>query len=122
MENTSVSSGFFKLIFTVKADAPEGDFEVSCTVTAKRKADDFEATVPTEIVSGSVTVRHILPGDLDGNEAVNSNDVVYLLYHTLFPESYPANQDADFNGDNAVNSNDVVYLLYHTLFPESYPI
>ena len=121
-ENTSISGGFFKIILKVKAEAPEGDFVVSCKVTAKRMADDFEATVPTNVVSGTVIVQHVLPGDLDGNEAVNSNDAVYLLYHTLFPETYPVNQIVDFNGDGSVNSNDVVYLLYYTLFPENYPI
>ena len=63
-----------------------------------------------------------LSGDLNGDGAVNNEDVAYLLWFTLFPEDYPLSVDADFTGDGAVNNEDVAYLLWHTLFPEDYPI
>lgn len=62
------------------------------------------------------------PGDFDGDDAINNNDVAYLLWHTLFPEDYSVSSNADFDGDGQVNNNDVAYLLWHTLFPEDYPI
>ncbi len=61
-------------------------------------------------------------GDLTGDNAVNNDDVVLLLWHTLFPEDYPLGVSADLTGDNAVNNDDVVLLLWHTLFPEDYPL
>lgn len=63
-------------------------------------------------------------GDVDGNEGVDSDDAVYLLYHVLFgEEAYPLLQKADFNKDGIVDSDDAVYLLYHVLFgEESYPL
>ena len=61
-------------------------------------------------------------GDLDGDQTVNNKDVEYLLWHTLFPDTYPIEQNADFDGDGAVNNKDVEYLLWHTLFPDTYPL
>ncbi len=121
-ENTVVSGNFIKFTFTVKDDAPEGTTNILCAMTLKQMVGNFEATIPHQTFGGFVTITHILPGDMDGNEAVNSNDVVFLLYHTLFPSMYPANQNSDFNHDGAINSNDVIFLLYHTLFPSMYPL
>ncbi len=61
-------------------------------------------------------------GDLTGEGSVTEEDAAYLLYHSLLPEIYPANQTADYNGDGQVDSQDAVYLLYATLLPESYPL
>ena len=62
------------------------------------------------------------PGDFTGDLLVTNEDVIYLLWHTLFPESYPINTSGDFTDDNLITNEDVIYLLWHTLFPESYPI
>lgn len=61
-------------------------------------------------------------GDFTGDREVNNLDVEYLLWHTLFPGSYPIHSNADFNRDGEANNLDVEYLLWHTLFPENYPI
>ena len=69
--------------------------------------------------------KGVLPGDLDGNGAVNQDDVVYLLLHTMFGEAfYPIkNAPADVDGNGTVNQDDAVYLLLHTMFGENfYPI
>jgi hypothetical protein len=66
----------------------------------------------------------VLKGDTDGNEIVNSDDAIYLLYNTLLGEErYPTNQPCDFNADGTVNSDDAIHLLYHTLLgSERYPL
>ena len=61
-------------------------------------------------------------GDFDGNGGVDNKDVEYLLWHTLFPDSYPVGKNADFDGNGNIDNKDVEYLLWHTLFPGSYPI
>ncbi len=67
-------------------------------------------------------IREALPGDMTGNFSVNNDDVVLLLWHTLFPEDYPLGVSGDINKDGSVNNDDVVLLLWHTLFPEDYPL
>ena len=61
-------------------------------------------------------------GDLDGEEGVSSNDAIYLLMYTFFPEEYPVSQNSDFDNSGTVDSNDAIYLLMHTFFPEEYPL
>lgn len=61
-------------------------------------------------------------GDLSGNGEVGGEDVSILLWHTLFAEVYPLEQNADFNGDGVVNDADVSLLLWHALFPDAYPL
>ena len=64
----------------------------------------------------------VIIGDVNGDDSVDSDDAIYLLYYTLLPEDYPINQSGDFNGDGEVNSDDAIYLLYHTLLPDDYPL
>ena len=63
-----------------------------------------------------------IPGDLTSDGSVDNLDVEHLLWHTLFPESYPITQTADYNHDGSTDNLDVEYLLWHTLFPEDYPL
>lgn len=63
-----------------------------------------------------------IPGDIDGNETVDVEDVLALLWHVLFPEDYPINAEADFDGNGMVDVDDVLTLLWHVLFPDDYPL
>ena len=69
-----------------------------------------------------VDVLQTAPGDMNGDESVNDDDVILLLWHTLLPDMYPIEGEADFNYDGNVNDEDVIYLLWHTLIPELYPL
>lgn len=69
-----------------------------------------------------VFAETVIPGDINGDGAVTSDDAIYLLYHTLLPDMYPVNQAVDFNGDGDVTSDDAIYLLYYTLLPDMYPL
>ena len=63
-----------------------------------------------------------LPGDITGDSGINNDDVIALLWHTLFPEKNPITVNADLNRDGSINNEDVIVLLWHTLFPEENPL
>lgn len=123
--DTDLNGAVFKLIFRVNDDAEPGTYEVSCSVTARQKPEgSAESAVKIVAVPGVIAVKDYLIGDVNDDGAVDTDDSIYLLYHTLFGDSsYPVNQDCDFNGDGAVDTDDAIYLLYHTLFGDSmYPL
>lgn len=63
-----------------------------------------------------------VPGDMDDSGAVDSDDAIYLLMHTILPDSYPVKLNADVDSSGAVDSDDAIYLLMHTILPDSYPL
>lgn len=93
-------------------------------------ADAFTWTPVPDLCKGNQTFRLGSPagedsrtsGDLNGDNQTNNLDVEYLLWHTLFPDTYSVSANADYNKDSLVNNLDVEYLLWHTLFPETYPV
>ena len=70
----------------------------------------------------TIAPREDLPGDCNGDGEVTNEDVIYLLWYTLFPENYTLETDGDFTKDGQITNEDVIYLLWHTLFPETYPL
>lgn len=70
----------------------------------------------------SVVEPEAVTGDLTGDALVTNDDVVALLWHTLFPESNPVEGNADITGNGNVDNDDVVLLLWHLLFPEEFPL
>ena len=77
--------------------------------------------------STSLTVKtneepQYITGDFNNDEAVTDADALYLLYHTIFGDSYPVEQDCDYNNDGSVTDADALYLLYHTIFGNTYPL
>ena len=110
----------------VEKDALGHAYGESTTVEPEYKKEGY--TVHTCTVCDYEEKYDIVPaltyilGDTNGNEIVDSDDAINLLYHTLLPESNPVNQECDFNGDGIVDSDDAIYLLYHTLLPEQYPL
>lgn len=61
-------------------------------------------------------------GDVNNDTTVNNDDVVLLLWFSLFPEDYTIIGNGDLNHDGQINNDDVVLLLWHTLFPDDYPL
>lgn len=122
-ENTALSGRVFLLTFRINDNAEEAETVINCgfKITALDAAK-AENELKTEIVPGSINIVNILRGDVNGDEYVNSNDAIHLLYHTLLPDRYEINQNGDFDGDGNVNSNDAIHLLYFTMIPDRYPL
>ncbi len=70
-----------------------------------------------------VAIDQIRTGNLNGDNTIDKDDAIYLLYHSLFPETYPITEDCDYNNDGVIDNDDALYLLYHSIFGESvYPL
>lgn len=121
-DNYDSNGLIFALTFKVKDGTADGEYPVSCNITAKHKDGSVENNVTIYSIPGNINVVSIKKGDVNGDDEVNSDDAIYLLYYTLLPDLYPINQSADFDGNGDVNSDDAIYLLYHTLLPDIYPL
>lgn len=63
-----------------------------------------------------------IPGDFDGNGAVDVEDAIYLLRFTFLPNEYPVTIPADFDDNGVVDVDDAIYLLRYTFLPDDYPL
>ena len=86
------------------------------TDTRYASASSISLTVKTDEEPQYIT------GDFNNDNAVTDADALYLLYHTIFGDSYPIEQDCDYNHDGSVTDADALYLLYHTIFGDTYPL
>lgn len=109
-ENTDANGTVVKLTFEINKIVDDADVNVMCAMSLKRMDDaDNEIPVPVSIISGSVTIRNAIRGDMDANDKLNSNDAVYLLYYVMFgKDDYPIRQNGDMDGNGKVNSNDAL--------------
>lgn len=71
-----------------------------------------------------ITIPLVQEGDIDGDEAININDVVILFRYTMLPDLYPIpyTGDADFDQDGLVNILDVIRLFRFSMLPDLYPL
>lgn len=74
------------------------------------------------LTNATLNCNYIVLGDYNGDMQVNNADVIYLLWHTLYPNHFPIVTTADLNADGAVNNADVIRLLWHTLYPDNFPL
>ncbi|MBE6974634.1 MAG: hypothetical protein E7436_03990 [Ruminococcaceae bacterium] len=72
---------------------------------------------PTEPVEPEYT-----PGDVNGDDKVDEDDVIYLLRHLFLPDTYPVRIPADYDRSGTVNEDDVIYLLRSLFMPDKYPL
>ena len=114
--------------FTVYAKVNEGVLNTESCVFEDNGSFTFTATDAAGNRSElTVTVSHLrdfLPGDVNGDDIVDSADAIHLLYNVFFgDEDYPINQSGDFDGNGSLESADAIYLLYNAFFgDEDYPL
>ena len=90
------------------------------TVTVTKAGDDSYSPATASVTLSCSGVA----ADLSGDGTLDNDDVIYLLWHTLFgAEEYPLAQSGDINSDGKTDNDDVIYLLWNTLFgSEEYPL
>lgn len=121
--NADINGVVFSLKFRILDDAALGNYAIGCSIAAKAKPEnEAEKAVAIAVVNGSVEVASIARGDVNGDDTIDSDDVIYLLKYTLLPDIYPINQSGDMDGNGTVDSDDVIYLLKYTLLPDIYPL
>ena len=121
--NSDINGLIFTYTFTVKSDIADCSIPISCSFSAKEKPEGgTEQSIAFSVVQGEIVIKNCTVGDLNGDDVVDSDDSIYLLWYTYLPEDYPLNQNADFNGDGIVDSDDSIYLLWYTYLPEDYPL
>ncbi len=122
-ENTSANGVVLTLTFEINERADDSVYTISCATIVKYM-DDVLGEVPMNIIltAGAVEVAKPIVGDVDGNGVIDSNDAVYLLWHTFMPEDFPVKQACDFDGNEIVDSEDAIYLLWYTFKPDEYPL
>ena len=102
------------LTFQIKETAGEN---VSAPITLSYDEDNIydieENNVPCIIEDGAVNIITCIPGDINGDEKVNSKDVSRLMqYHAHW--DVEVNEPAlDVNGDDKLNSKDVTRLMQY---------
>jgi len=65
-----------------------------------------------------------IPGDINRDEVVNTEDVVSLLLYISMPDMFPVEDGVlvDFNEDDATTTEDAVQLLLHISMPDMFPL
>ena len=118
-----LSGRIFAYYFKVLTNEP-GDYEISlseCRIN-QTDADGLEVHANVTVEAGTISVLSFIPGDVNANGAVNSDDAIHLLRHTMNPSRYTINQNGDMNGDGTVDSSDAIYLLLYVFRPETHPL
>ena len=116
-----------EVVHTTQAEDSIYNFECVATgqYTLEVIAEGLDAYT-TEITVGEKDLAEdvilLTVGDFTGDGLVTNEDVIHLLWYTVFPEDYPIVGKADFTGDGQITNEDVIHLLWYTVFPEDYPL
>ncbi|MBO5867690.1 MAG: leucine-rich repeat protein [Oscillospiraceae bacterium] len=72
----------------------------------------------------SVPVIEAVPGDLNADYLVDTDDVIALLLYISMPDIFelPEGVNADFTGDGQVTTDDAITLLLHASMPDMFPL
>lgn len=121
-KNNTFTGTLVTLTFQIKESAALGSYPVTVNYYKGLQGNNVDGDdvnydldfnrVPITYVDGSVTVYSYMPGDLNGDDKINTKDVVYLLRYIAGWSLDGLVEDAlDVNGDGKVNSKDAVHLL-----------
>ena len=103
---------FVTLTFTVAEDAVSG---TSAGITVTFDENDLcnvaEENVAFAVINGAVEIIDYMPGDINGDGAVNNKDVTRLFRYLSDYEVEVEDAALDINGDGTVNNKDLTRLF-----------
>ena len=113
-QNITGDFKFATLTFEVKENAKNNTSAyVNLSYDPDNVYDISENNVDCNIINGAINIIACVPGDINGDEKVNSKDVSRLMqYHAHW--EVDVNEPAlDTNGDGKMNSKDVTRLMQY---------
>lgn len=100
------------LQFKIDENAAAGDvYDVNLSYDSGDIFDSNVELIDISIQNGSVSVVDYLPGDLNGDQKVNSGDIILLRRHVAGGYAQTINEAAgDVNNDGKKNSGDIILI------------
>lgn len=111
-ENTSFQqiSPLFVLTFTVRDDAQEGTYPITLLFDEGNICNENGSRLPLHVEAGALTVFRFFSGDVNGDDLVDSADVVMLARYLVGLETAINTEGADVSRDGEIDGRDLVKL------------
>lgn len=107
----SENGDFAVLSFKVKAVAEAADAALTITYDPEDIFNKEHENQTFQIENGTVRIKKLRPGDINGDGSVNINDALLLLRYVCELDQDKVQGNPDVTGDGKVNNKDVVTLL-----------
>lgn len=119
-ETAPLNGTICDLTFTIKDGAADCTTEIGMTSLVKNNSD----VISSNVVSGKVTVRNYITGDISDDGKVDILDALRLFQYSMLPDIYPVSYlgTMDFTGDALVNIEDALRLFQYSMLPDVYPL
>ena len=107
----SGSGDFAVLTFKVKAVTEDGGAALTIAYDPEDIFNKDHENQTFQIENGTVQIKKLHPGDINGDGSVNINDALLLLRYVCELDQDQVLGNPDVTGDGKVNNKDVVTLL-----------
>lgn len=107
----SGSGDFAVLTFKVKAVTEDGGAALTIAYDPEDIFNKDHENQTFQIENGTVQIKKLRPGDINGDGSVNINDALLLLRYVCELDQDQVLGNPDVTGDGKVNNKDVVTLL-----------